>query len=61
MWKELSNLLSTNKRKKGNPLSKLIVNTVEVTKDIANTLNEDFTNIGKNLTQKIIPKQNVTF
>ena len=42
MWKELSNLLSTNKRKNINPISKLIVNNVEITKDkgIANTLNQ---------------------
>ena len=40
MWKELGNLLSTTKRKKGNPISKLMVNKVEITKDkdIANTL-----------------------
>ena len=40
MWKELGNLLSTTKIKKGNPISKLIVNNVEITKDkdIANTL-----------------------
>ena len=63
MWKELGDLLSTTKRKKGNPISKLIVNNVEITKDkdIANTLNEHFTNIGKNLAQKIVPKQNLTF
>ena len=63
MWKELGDLLSTTKRKKGNPSSKLIVNNVEITKDkdIANTLNKHFTNIGKNLAQKIVPKQNLTF
>ena len=63
MWKELGNLLSATKRKKGNPISKLIVNNVEITKDkdIANTLNKHFTNIGKNLAEKIVPKQNLTF
>ena len=63
MWKELDNLLSTTKRKKRNPISKLIVNNVEITKDkdIANTLNKHFTNIGKNLAEKIVPKQNFTF
>ena len=63
MWKELGDLLSTTKRKKGNPISKLIVNNVEITKDkdIANTLNKHFTNIGKNLAEKIVPKQNLTF
>ena len=63
MWKELGNLLSTTKRKKGNPISKLIINNMEITKDkdIANTLNKHFTNIGKNLDEKIAPKQNLTF
>ena len=63
MWKELGDLLSRTKRTKGNPISKLIVNNVEITKgkDIANTLNKDFTNIGKNLAEKIVPKQNLTF
>ena len=63
MWKELGNLLSTTERRKGNPISKLIVNNVEITKDkdIANTLNKHFTNIGKNLAEKIVPKQNLTF
>ena len=65
MWKELlvGKLLSTANRKKGNPISKLIVNNVEITKDkdIAYTLNKHFTNIRKNLAEKIIPKQNLTF
>ena len=63
MWKELGNLLSANRRKIGNPVSKLIVNNVEITKykGIANTVNKNFTNIGKNLAEKIIPKQNLTF
>ena len=63
MWKELGDLLRTTKRKKGNPISKLIVNNVEITKDkdIANTLTKHFTNIGKNLAEKIVPKQNLTF
>ena len=54
MWKELGNLLSTNKRGKGNSISKLIVNNVEITKDkdIANTLNKHFTNIGKKSCRK---------
>ena len=30
-------------------------------KDIANTFNKHFTNIEKNLAEKIIPKQNLTF
>ena len=30
MWKELGNLLSTTKRKKGNPISKLIANNVVI-------------------------------
>ena len=44
---------------KRKPISKLIVNNVEITKDkdIANTLNKHFTNIGKNLVEKIIPKK----
>ena len=54
MWKELGNLLSTTKRQKRNPIGKLIVNNVEITKDkdIANTLNKHFTNIGKKSCQK---------
>ena len=56
MWKELpvGNLLSTNKRRKGNPISKLIVNNVEITKekDIAITLNKHFANIGKKYCRK---------
>ena len=49
IWKELGHLLSTTTRKKGNPISKLIVNNVEIIKDkdIANTLDKHFTNIGK--------------
>ena len=36
---------------------------MEITKDkdIANTLNKHFTNIGKNLAEKIVPQQNLTF
>ena len=36
---------------------------MEITKDkdIANTLNKHFINIGKNLAKKIVPKQNLTF
>ena len=54
MWTELCNLFSSSKRKEGNPISKLIVNNMEITKDkdIANTLNKHFTNIGKNLAKK---------
>ena len=54
MWKELGDLLSTTKRKKGNPISKLIVNNVEITKDkdIANTLNKHFT-----ILEKILPRK----
>ena len=50
-------------KKKGNPISKLIVNNVKITKDkdIANSLNKHFTNLGKNLAEKIVPKQNLTF
>ena len=63
MWKEQGDLLRTTKRKQGNPISKLMVNNVEITKDkdIANTLNKHFTNIGKNLAEKIVPKQNLIF
>ena len=63
MWKEVGNLLCRTERKKGNPTSELIISKMEITKhkDIANTLNKHFTNIGKNLAQKIIPQQNLTF
>ena len=54
MWKELSNLLHTNRKNKNNSsnsISKLIVNKNEPTnnKEIANALNKHFTTISKNL------------
>ena len=52
MWKELSNLLHTNRKNKSNSsnsISKLIVNKKELTnnKEIANALTKHFTTIGK--------------
>ena len=63
MWKELGNLLNTKKKIKGNLKSKLILNNQEITKDkdIANTLNDHFTTIGKNLVDKVRPERNHPF
>ena len=63
MWKELGNLFNSNGMNKDNSISKLIINTKELTnnKDIANTLNTYFTTIGKNLADKVIPQENNYF
>ena len=63
MWKELGNLLNTNKKKKSNSISKLIINNKELknNKDIANALNKHFTAIGKSLAAKVIPQVNNSF
>ena len=63
MWKELGNLLNTNKKIKGNSISKLSINNQEITKDkdIANALNNHFTKIGKNLADKVRPERNDLF
>ena len=66
MWKELSNLLHTNRKNKSNSnnsISKLIVNKKELTnnKEIANALNKHFTTIGKYLADKVIPQSNNSF
>ena len=63
MWKELGNLLNSNKTKNNNSISKLIINNEELTnnKDIANALNTHFTTIGKNLADKVIPQENNSF
>ena len=57
MWKELGNLLNTNKKKIKNSINKLIIHNKELQndKDIANALNQHFTTVGKNLTAKVIP------
>ena len=63
MWKELCNLLNSNRTNKINSISKLIINNKELTnnKDIANALNTHFTTIGKNLADKVIPQENNCF
>ena len=64
MWKELSNLLNTKKKSKGNSISKLtIYKNQEITKDkdIANALNDHFTKLGKNLAGKVRPDRNRLF
>ena len=63
MWKELGNLLNSNRTNKNNSISKLIINNKELTnnKDIANALNTHFTTIGKNLADKVIPQEKNSF
>ena len=63
MRKELHNLLNTKKKNKGNSITKLIMSNQEITKDedIANALDEHFTNIGKNLADKVRPERNNSF
>ena len=63
MWKELGNLLTTKKKNKGSSISKIIINSKEITddKDIANVLNDYFTEIGKNLADKVRPERNHSF
>ena len=63
MWKELGNLLNTKKKNKGSSISKIIINSKEITddKDIANALNDHFTKIGKNLADKVRPENNRPF
>ena len=63
MWIELGNLLNTKKKSKGNSISKLSINNQEITKDkdIANTINNHFTKIGKNLADKVRPERNNLF
>ena len=63
MWKELGNLLNTKKKNKGSSISKIIINSKEITddKDIANALNDHFTKIDKNLADKVKPESNRSF
>ena len=63
MWKELGNLLNTKKKNKGSSMSKIIINSKEITddNDIANVLNDHFTKIGKNLVDKERPERNHSF
>ena len=63
MWKKLGNLLNTKKKNKGSSISKIIINNKEITddKDIADTLNDHFTKIGKNLADKVKPERNHLF
>ena len=63
MWKELGNLLKSNRTNKNISVSKLIINNKELTnnKDIASALNTHFTTIGKNLADKVIPQENNSF
>ena len=59
MWRELGNLLNTNKKKSNNSISRIIVDNKILSndKDIANALNKHFTQIGKNLADKVIPQE----
>ena len=49
MWKELGNLLNTQKKNKGRSISKIIINSKQKTddKDIANALNDHFTKLAR--------------
>ena len=62
-WKELGNLLNSDRTNKNNSITKLIINNKELTnnKDIANALNTHFTTIGRNLADKVIPQDNNSF
>ena len=63
MWKELGNLLNSNRTNKNNSITNLIMNSKKLTnnKDIAKALNTHFTTIGKNLANKVIPQKNNSF
>ena len=59
MWRELGNLLNTNKKKSNDSISRIIIDNKILSndKDIANALNKHFTQIGKNLANKVIPQE----
>ena len=63
MWKELGNLLNTQKTNKQSLINKLIIDKKELTndKDIANALNNHFTKIGKKLADKVVQEQTHSF
>ena len=59
MWRELGNLLNTSKKKSNNSISTIIVDNkiLNNDKDIANTLNTHFAQIGKNLANKVVSQE----
>ena len=59
MWRELGNLLNTNRSTNNNSISKIIVDNKILSndKDIANALNIRFTQIGKNIANKVVPQE----
>ena len=59
MWRKLGNLLNTSEKKNNNPISRIIVDNkiLNNDKDIANALNTHFTQIGKNLANKVVSKE----
>ena len=59
MWKHLGYLLCPKRTKKRNSVGRLVINgkTIKNDKEIANALNTYFTNIGQDLSGKIIPTE----
>ena len=59
MWRELGNLLNTNKKKSNNSISRIIVDNKILSnyKDIANALRKHFTQISKILANKVVPQE----
>ena len=59
MWRELGTLLNTNKMKSNNSISRIVVDNKVLSndKDIADALNKHFTQICKNLANKVIPQE----
>ena len=57
MWRELGNLLNTSKKKSS--ISRIIIDNKILNnhKDIANALNTHFTQIGKNLANKVVSQE----
>ena len=55
MWRELD----TNKKKSNNSVSRIIIDSKILSndKDIANALSKHFTQIGKNLANKVVPQE----
>ena len=63
MWKELGNLLNSNRTNKNTSNSKLIINNKnsQTTKTFSNTLNTHFATIGKILPIKLTIQENNSF
>ena len=59
MWKHLGYLLCPKRTKKQNSVGRLVINgkTIKNDKEIANALNTYFTNMGQDLSGKIIPTE----